>query len=205
MVQRLLLTLLPSLLVPGSALGLVDTPPCLDTAYALKALARTGIQVLDLDREFGLEQLLVHAQLLDVAPEDRIGAHVDIYCVYDIKQSGFRIENGRVTEWVWSSHPTPMYFICDSSCDRTFTISDTDAGLRDLNRLLSFLSESVPSSEQARELASLAVILLKRGQPEPKRIWVKEAIGAFIVTLRYGDKRTVISINRQDSSVVWLK
>lgn len=164
-----------------------------------------GMQPLDLDREFGLEQLLVHAQLLRVAPANRIGSHVDFYCVYDIKQSGFRIVNGRVSELVWDSDPTPMYLICDSACDRTFVISDTDAGVRDLNRLLRSLSDSVTTSEQARELVWLAVMLLKRGHPEPKGTRVKESSSAFVVTLRYGDKRSVVSINRQNSSIQWLK
>jgi len=106
---------------------------------------------------------------------------------------------------VWDSHPTPMYFICDSSCDQVFVISDTDAGVRDLNRLFGLVAKSVPDSEHARELASLAVLLVKRTHTDPKSTKVKESTDAFVVTLRYQNRRFVVSVNRQDASVVWSK
>ena len=98
-----------------------------------------------------------------------------------------------------------MYFICDSSCDQVFVISDTDAGVRDLNRLFGLVAKSVPDSEHARELASLAVLLVKRTHTDPKSTKVKESTDAFVVTLRYAHTRSVISISRRDSSVEWLK
>jgi hypothetical protein len=97
-----------------------------------------------------------------------------------------------------------MYFVCDASCDRTFIISDTEAGLRDFNRLLASLYAGVVNREQARELASLAVILIKRAHPEPKRTSVRESNRAFVVTLRYAGTRSVVSVNREDSTIKWM-
>jgi len=188
-------------LSPGFVWRQAENSKCLDLSVALKSAEKTGLTPFDLDRDSDLEQLLINAQLSRIDSKDRIGAPVEYYCVYDTRNGGFRVLGGRVSALVWSSESNPSYFVCDSSCEQTFVISDTDQGRRNLRLLFQSLLKPPITSKEAEELASLAAMLLKRWHPDAKRASVKEKRELFEILLRSGRKQLRFSIDRLNLSV----
>jgi hypothetical protein len=176
-----------------------EESPCRDEQTALKMAQDQGLNPLAVVRDFDAEQSLIHAQV-DIGPS-LIGTPVRIYCAYDVKTSGFKIENGRISAMIVVLHETPTYLICDSQCSKAYFISDSTEGLRQVNVLLKKIFPEQAVRKSAVRIAELSLRLIKRIPVDSQVLRLKDVKTGYVVSTKWGSRRYSIVVHSSPLAV----